>query len=299
MRAVFLLWITMERVGWIREYRKLLDNPIIKKPLYCHLWNTLLLLAQHEKHSFIWKNNLRTLEPGQLLTGRKQLAEQTGISEGHIETILNYLENQQQIIQQKTNKFRIISIINWALYQSRDGQQTTKQQQPKQQAGQQKDTYKNVKNENNNKYIEEFEKFRKAYPGKKRGESEEYDNFRKKHKDSKDVLSLLSSALEQQIAQRSKDAAAGFFVPPWKNLSTWINGRCWTEQTGVIETPESEEGKKQKERIRIEQEKEETRKDYGKYYQEKSTEELQDLLKDERHNRVYGWLIKETLASRS
>ena len=97
--------------GWIKEYRKLLDNPIIGKPLHCHLWNVLLLLAQHESSEYIWNGERKTLQPGQLMTGRKKLSELSGISESQIERIIKYLINEQQITQEKTNRYRIITIV--------------------------------------------------------------------------------------------------------------------------------------------------------------------------------------------
>jgi len=54
--------------------------------------------------------------PGQLLTGRKQLSQETGIPEGTVEKILRYLETEQQIEPQTTAKFRVITIKNWGLY---------------------------------------------------------------------------------------------------------------------------------------------------------------------------------------
>ncbi len=144
----FFLWMILMYDGWIREYRKLLDNPLIKKPLHCHLWNVLLLLAQHKRSDFIFGSEKWVLEPGQLLTGRKKLSELSGVSESQVERILKYLENEQQITQLKTNKFRIISIVKWVDYQQKDSKRTTE--------GQQKDTYKNDKNVKNDKkvYIE-------------------------------------------------------------------------------------------------------------------------------------------------
>ena len=141
----------------------MLDNPLIKKPLHCHVWNILLLLAQHEKSEFIWAGEKCTIETGQLLTGRKKLSELSGISEAQVERILKYLELEHQITQTKTNKFRIITIVNWDKYQADTINDTTSVQQKDNKRtteGQQKDTYKNdknVKNEKNdkkNKYLD-------------------------------------------------------------------------------------------------------------------------------------------------
>jgi DNA-binding transcriptional regulator YhcF (GntR family) len=136
--------------GWIKLHRQWLQNPIAQRPYYGHLWVTLLLKASHKKSEFIWNNKKRTLRPGQLVTGRKKLSEQTGIPESTVERILTYLEGEQQIEQQKTNKFRIITVKNWEKYQGcekansgTDSKWTTNEQQA--------DTYKNDKNVKNNK----------------------------------------------------------------------------------------------------------------------------------------------------
>jgi len=145
--------------GWIMLHRKLLDDPIIQRPKYCHLWIVLLLKAQHKRSDFIWDNQRQTLQPGQLITGRKQLSQETRIPESTIERILKYLESEHQIGQQTTPKFRIITIKNWEKYQSlrQSGQQTDNKRTTD---GQQMDTYNNDKNANNdNKYSQNSDEF--------------------------------------------------------------------------------------------------------------------------------------------
>ena len=81
--------------GWIKLHRKILDNPIIKKPQYFTLWSVLLLLAQHTEQKIIWNNDTLAIKGGQLLTGRDALKKITGIPTSTIEDILNYLEKSQ------------------------------------------------------------------------------------------------------------------------------------------------------------------------------------------------------------
>jgi len=132
--------------GWIKLHRKILDNPISKNANYFSLWITLLLLASHKESKFMWNGEIIIIKEGQLLTGRKSLSKESGIPESTIEDILKFLERQHQIRQQKTTKFRLITIINWKEYQKSDiksdNKATTKQQQS--------DTFKNVKNDKNN-----------------------------------------------------------------------------------------------------------------------------------------------------
>jgi len=103
--------------GWIKLHRKLLDDPIGQKPSYSWLWVYLLLIANHEDQDFIWNGERKTVKRGQLLTGRDKLSTTTGIPATTIEDILKYLEKDGKIRQQKTNKFRLISIIKYEQYQ--------------------------------------------------------------------------------------------------------------------------------------------------------------------------------------
>lgn len=123
----------MNNNGWIKLHRKMLDNPISNKPKYAWVWITLLLKANHKENKIMWNGNILIIKEGQVLTGRKELSKQTGISESTLEDILKYLEKQQQIQQQKTTKFRIITIVKWEDYQNSDtktnNKATTKQQQ--------------------------------------------------------------------------------------------------------------------------------------------------------------------------
>ena len=106
--------------GWVKLHRKLLDNPIIKKSSYLALWIVLLLKANHRDNKMIWNNNIIVIKEGQFITGRKELSKETSIPETTIERILKYLENGQQIEQQKTTKYRLITIINWKDYQTKN-----------------------------------------------------------------------------------------------------------------------------------------------------------------------------------
>jgi hypothetical protein len=74
-----------------------------------------------------------------------------------------------------------------------------------------------------------FEDFRKVYLGTKRGCKVEFENFKKKHRDWKEVLPNLKPAYERQIA--AKKAQRGSIDPRYeKHLQTYINQRCWEEE---------------------------------------------------------------------
>jgi hypothetical protein len=81
-----------------------------------------------------------------------------------------------------------------------------------------------------------FEIFRINYPGTKRGLEVEFENLKKKEKNWRDVVLILSDKLQYQQFMRKEKFKAGEFIPQWKNLQTWVNQKCWDEEltlTGV------------------------------------------------------------------
>ena len=71
--------------GWVKLYRCLLDDAVCQKSAYFHLWVTLLLMAAHKEHEFIFNNRIHKLMPGQLITGRNGVWEIfTGTTHGEM-----------------------------------------------------------------------------------------------------------------------------------------------------------------------------------------------------------------------
>lgn len=133
--------------GWIKLHRKLLESLVANRPSWLSLWVTLLLKANHEPKKFMWNGNIILIKEGQMITGRKELSQQTGIPETTIEDILQFLEKQHQIRQQKTTKYRLITIVNWVKHQSSDTKSVNKATTKRQQS----DTNKNDKKYKNDK----------------------------------------------------------------------------------------------------------------------------------------------------
>ena len=111
--------------GYVKVFRSLTKKGYYKDSEYVHLWVHLLMAATYQSKEFLFNNKLHQLQPGQFITGRNALANDTGIDRNKVERILKCLQNEQQIEQQTTNKFRIITILNWNEYQS--GEQQTEQ----------------------------------------------------------------------------------------------------------------------------------------------------------------------------
>lgn len=136
--------------GWIKLYRKILENPIITKDSdYLAVWIYLLLNATHKECDVIFKGKRTTLKKGQLLTGRKSISANLKINEYKVQRILKTLENEHQIEQQSSNQNRLITIVSWDKYQE-DAQQNAQQVHNEcTTSAQQMHTNKNVKNDKN------------------------------------------------------------------------------------------------------------------------------------------------------
>lgn len=127
--------------GWIKLHRKITEASYYNRPAYVAVWIHILLTANHKEKKVIWNGKEITIQPGQFITGRKKLSESTGVPQSTLEDILNFFESSCQIRQQKTTKYRLITVLKWDQYQVSDNKATTKQQQA--------DTNKNVKNYKN------------------------------------------------------------------------------------------------------------------------------------------------------
>ena len=113
----------MENNGYIKFYRKTFDNPVICKDTdHLATWLYLLANATYKEYDVIFKNQRITLKPGQLITGRKKIAEKLRVNENKIQRILKSFENEHQIEQQTSSQNRLISIVNWHKYQESEQQ---------------------------------------------------------------------------------------------------------------------------------------------------------------------------------
>jgi len=166
-----------EKNGWVKLHRKMLDNPIIMKDAeHLAVWMYLLLNATHAEYPALFRGKKITLQPGQLITGRKSIASTLVVSESKVTRILSAFESEQQIEQQTSNKNRLITVVNWDKYQLCDQQNEQQMNNNRTTTEQQLNTNKknkNVKNDKNvintysdipnlNTAIQEFVKFRKS-----------------------------------------------------------------------------------------------------------------------------------------
>lgn len=99
--------------GWVKLHRALLNWRWASSANHLAVFIQLLLRANYKPSE--WRAEI--IKPGQLLTGRIQLSDWTGLSESQIRTVLRDLEMTGEITRRKTNQYSIITIVNWDSYQ--------------------------------------------------------------------------------------------------------------------------------------------------------------------------------------
>lgn len=103
--------------GWIKVHRSVQDSGFYTDSFAVHLWIHLVMEACHKPRKTIFNGRIVELKQGQLITGRKKLSQETGISEQVIRKWLELFEINQQITIEKTSAGSCISILNYKKYQ--------------------------------------------------------------------------------------------------------------------------------------------------------------------------------------
>jgi len=133
-----------ENKGWVKIYRKLLDNPISKKPNYLSIFIYLLLKVNHKDNDIILEGKKTIIKRGQFLTSIFSIPEFFNLSTSTVSRILKYLETERIIEKLSTNKYSLITVLNYNLYQDPESIFENKSKTDQKQ----KETNNNIKNEN-------------------------------------------------------------------------------------------------------------------------------------------------------
>ncbi len=104
----------MQMNGWVLIHKKITEWQWYRESETLHLFLHLLVMANFKDKE--WRGI--TIKRGQLVTGRKSLARETGLSERQIRTSLNRLKSTSELTIKSTNRYSIITIQNYDEYQS-------------------------------------------------------------------------------------------------------------------------------------------------------------------------------------
>lgn len=138
--------------GWIKVHRKMLDHWVSQEPELFAFWMRLLLEANHSDAKRMFNGSLIDIKRGQTLFGLEAFEAKSGISKKKLRRYLDMLEVEQMIGRQKTNKYSLISIINYDQYQIEGSQEAGQGQaegKPRASQGQHRNNVKNGENVEN------------------------------------------------------------------------------------------------------------------------------------------------------
>ena len=156
--------------GWVKLYREQFSHWVSKIP-FCdgYAWTYLYSQANHKRGLVNLRNEYIEINRGEFLTSKLKLQKIFGWTRRHLENFLNTLKKDQNITYRVTNRYIVITIINYDIYQGydenndiqNDQQMTNRKQTDDQQKANRKQTddqqmttnknEKNVKNEKNDK----------------------------------------------------------------------------------------------------------------------------------------------------
>lgn len=106
--------------GFIKVHRQLKQWGWYKDTVVKAVFIHLLLTASFKDVE--WKGLV--IKSGQLVTSNKHLAEDLDLSIQQVRTALKKLQNTGEITCEATNKFTVITLVNWEKYQFYDNQAT-------------------------------------------------------------------------------------------------------------------------------------------------------------------------------
>lgn len=142
--------------GYIAIHRKILDNPIFDNPHLLKMWMWCLLKATHTEHEQLVGLQKILLKKGQFITGRFAGAQELKVNPNTWYKHMNALQSMGMIAINSNNKFTVVTVVKWELYQTdqpkNNNKITTKEQQ--------NNTNNNVNNDNNkySAFTDEFSK---------------------------------------------------------------------------------------------------------------------------------------------
>ena len=112
----------MGEQGFIKLHRSILSWEWWKDKNTRIVFLHLLLTAN-------WKDKRYrgiSIPAGSLITSRKKLCVELGLSDREVRTALEHLQKTGEIIIEATNRYSLVTIANWELYQLSDSEATNK-----------------------------------------------------------------------------------------------------------------------------------------------------------------------------
>lgn len=203
--------------GYVKLWRKSLKSSVWDNHNLWRFWTWCLMKATYTARIARVGFQDISLEPGQFIFGRKRASEETGLSEQTIRTVIDSLRKSKNLTIKPTNKFSIISIVNWAEYQDESTNNLTNNQPT---TNQQLTTNKKVKNvkkakEDKNNIYGEFKNVKLS--------KEEYGKLKEKFNNN---LPEMIERLSEYMASKGKKYSSHYAtILSWDRKNGGASGK--------------------------------------------------------------------------
>ncbi|HBL90195.1 MAG TPA: DNA replication protein [Klebsiella pneumoniae] len=109
---------TNDGKGFALLHRKIMDVPFYKDAEAAHLWVHLILKAKHAPEVVLTDLGEKLINRGQLLSGRKSLASETGLKPDRVQYLLRKFQKLGMVDWVSHGKFSVFTIVKYDDYQS-------------------------------------------------------------------------------------------------------------------------------------------------------------------------------------
>lgn len=209
----------MNNQGWVKLHRKILENPISRKPNYLAVWIYILSHANHSETEIIWNNEKVKIPIGAFIGSISKISEHFNLSTGTVSNICKYLISEKMIEKRSTMKFSFFRVINWYDYQEEVEKRIENKLKPNRKQVETNKNEKNVKNISKDIGAETPEEF---------GSKDINFFFKKinsflevKLPEDKKARFIVSNMLKLLSKSKSRD---------WMDDDKWKNAKKWFEQ---------------------------------------------------------------------
>lgn len=103
--------------GWFKVWREAWHKDLSRNVYLWALWHALLHMAHWKESQTIWNGDRRTLPPGTVIFGIKEIANRWNCSQRTISKWLHYLHKTDRIVLETCARGTLVTIRNWEKYQ--------------------------------------------------------------------------------------------------------------------------------------------------------------------------------------
>lgn len=120
----------MAKQGYVKMYRRITESPVWADSDKLKLWVLCMMNASHDGYKQIIGNQTIEITKGQFITGRNALSEEYNKNVKKAKKIdgltlfrwLSIFEELEMLNIKKTNKYTIVTVLNWDKYQTAEQQ---------------------------------------------------------------------------------------------------------------------------------------------------------------------------------